>query len=68
MSQDNSNQRWVVFDYGLPTATQVFGFSFEVSDWAGFQVYGEYNVNHQFRQLPQYRSSDASQRVRRVGG
>ena len=50
--QDNSNQRWVVFDYGLPTATQVFGFSFEVSDWAGFRMYGEYNVNHQFRQYP----------------
>ena len=50
--QDNSNQQWVVFDYGLPTATQVFGFSFEVSDWAGFRVYAEYNVNHQFRQYP----------------
>ena len=40
------------FDYGLPTATQVFGFSFEVSDWAGFRMYAEYNVNHQFRQYP----------------
>ena len=50
--RDNSNQQWVVFDYGLPTATQVFGFSFEVSDWAGFRLYAEYNVNHQFRQYP----------------
>jgi hypothetical protein len=51
-TKDNSNQQWVVFDYGLPTATQVFGLSLEVSDWAGFRVYAEYNVNHQFRQYP----------------
>ena len=50
--KDNSNQRWVVFDYGLPTATQVFGFSLEVTDWAGFRVYAEYNINHQFKQYP----------------
>ena len=50
--KDNSNQRWVVFDYGLPTATQIFGFSLEVTDWAGFQIYGEFNINHQFRQYP----------------
>jgi hypothetical protein len=50
--KDNSNQRWVVFDYGLPTATQVFGVTLEVTDVAGFRVYGEFNVNHQFRQYP----------------
>ena len=51
-TKDNSNQRWVVFDYGLPTATQVFGLSLEVTDWAGFRLYAEYNINHQFRQYP----------------
>ncbi len=50
--KDNSNQRWVVFDYGLPTATQVFGLSLEVTDWAGFRLYAEYNINHQFKQYP----------------
>ena len=50
--KDNSNQRWVVFDYGLPTATQVFGVTLEVTDVAGFRFYGEFNVNHQFRQYP----------------
>ena len=50
--KDNSNQQWVVFNYGLPTATQVFGLSLEVTDWAGFRVYAEYNVNHQFEQYP----------------
>ncbi|NKB67739.1 MAG: hypothetical protein GKR89_11810 [Candidatus Latescibacteria bacterium] len=50
--KDNSNQKWVVFDYGLPTATQVFGLSLEVTDWAGFRMYAEYNINHQFRQYP----------------
>ena len=50
--KDNSNQQWVVFNYGLPTATQVFGLSLQVTDWAGFRVYAEYNVNHQFEQYP----------------
>lgn len=50
--KDNSNQQVVEFDYGLPTATQVFGFTFEVDEFAGFKVYGELNINHQFRQYP----------------
>lgn len=50
--KDNSNQEWVIFDYGLPTATQVFGFTFESDDLAGFRAYGEVNINHQFRQYP----------------
>ena len=50
--KDNSNQRVVVFDYGLPTANQIAGFTLEVDDLAGFRAYAEVNVNQQYRQYP----------------
>ena len=50
--KDNSNQRVVSFDYGIPTANQIAGFTFEVDDLSGFRSYLEVNVNHQFRQYP----------------
>ncbi len=50
--KDHSNLGAVVFDYGLPTATQVLGFTVEADDLAGFRLYGEFNVNHQYRKYP----------------
>ena len=50
--QDHSNLGAVVFDYGLPTATQVLGFTVEADNLAGFRLYGEFNVNHQYRKYP----------------
>ena len=50
--QDHSNLGAVVFDYGLPTATQVLGFTVEADDLAGFRLYGEFNMNHQYRKYP----------------
>jgi len=50
--KDHSNQGSVVFDYGLPTATQVLGFTVEADDLAGFRLYGEFNVNHRYRKYP----------------
>ena len=50
--KDGSNQRRVVFDYGLPTAHQIYGFTLEARDIAGFDLYAEYDVNHRFRQYP----------------
>ncbi len=50
--KDHSNQTSVTFDYGLPTATQVLGFTVEADDWVGFRLYGEFNMNHQFRKYP----------------
>lgn len=50
--KDNSNQRVVVFDYGLPTANQIAGFTLEIDDLAGFQAYVEVDVNQQYRQYP----------------
>ena len=49
---DGSNQRVLVFDYGLPTANQIAGFTLEVTDLAGFKGYAELDINHQFRQYP----------------
>lgn len=50
--KDNSNQRVIAFDYGIPTANQIAGFTLEVDDLAGFRSYLEVNVNHQYRQYP----------------
>ena len=46
------NQREVVFDYGIPTATQVVGFTTEIRDFYGIDFYGEANINTQYRKYP----------------
>ena len=49
---DGSNQRVLRFDYGLPTANQIAGFTFELVDVAGIRGYFEMNVNQRHRQYP----------------
>ena len=39
--KDNTNLRVVAFEYGLPTATQIYGFTLELKDIKGFDLYGE---------------------------
>ena len=39
---DNSNQRLLKFDYGLPTANVIFGFTLEANQVWGFDFYGEH--------------------------
>jgi hypothetical protein len=46
------NQRLVVFDYGLPTANQILGFTIQTRDFLGFDAYAEVNINNQYRQYP----------------
>ena len=46
------NQQEVAFDYGLPTANQLYGFTAEMRDWYGFDFYGEFNVSTQYRKYP----------------
>jgi hypothetical protein len=46
------NQKVVVFDYGLPTANQIFGVSAEVRDFKGIDFYGEFDVNTRYRKYP----------------
>ena len=49
---DGSNQKQVVFDYGLPTASQILGLTLEARDVLGFNFYGEFDVSQQYRQFP----------------
>ena len=49
---DNSNQQRVVFDYGLPSANMVFGFTLEVLQLLGFDAYAEYDINRAYTQYP----------------
>ncbi len=46
------NQREVVFDYGLPTAATIMGLTAEIRGYHGIDVYGEINVNTQYRKYP----------------
>ena len=55
--QDGSNQRVLSFDYGLPTANQIVGFTMEVTDLDGVEAYLSINVNHRYRQYPNPRLS-----------
>ena len=50
--RDGSNQQVLLFDYGLPTANQVAGFTLELTDLAGLSGYMEVNLDHQYRQFP----------------
>ncbi len=50
--KDSSNQRVLAFDYGLPTANQIAGFTIELTDLEGFDGYFELNVNNQWGQFP----------------
>ena len=50
--KDASNQRVLAIDYGLPTANQIAGFTFEFTDLDGMDAYFEFNRNNQYRQYP----------------
>lgn len=49
---DGSNQRFIRFEYGLPTANEVFGVDLEVVNRAGFELRSEYALNRRFQRLP----------------
>ncbi|MBT4498209.1 MAG: hypothetical protein HOC74_10830 [Gemmatimonadetes bacterium] len=56
--RDNSNQRLLKFAYGLPTANVIFGFTLEAQKVWGFDFYGEYDFNRQYRQYPNTNLTD----------
>jgi len=56
---DNSNQQRVVFDYGLPSANMVFGFTMEVLQLMGFDAYAEFDINRAYSQYPNLTLADA---------
>ena len=64
--QDNSNQRLLRFDYGLPTANVIYGFTLEANDVRGFDFYGEYDFNSQYRQFPNVNLKDHSKAVEKT--
>ncbi len=57
--QDGSNQRFVVVDYGLPTANEVFGFTVEARDVAGFKLQAEFDRNRRHGRYPRQAESRA---------
>jgi hypothetical protein len=50
--KDNSNQRLLRLEYGLPTANEIYGFTLEVRDVSGFDFYAEFDVNRKYTQYP----------------
>ena len=50
--RDNTNQRVVVFDYGLPSANQITSITGEVRDVLGLEIRGELARNAHSRRYP----------------
>ena len=50
--QDNTNLQVVSFEYGLPTATQIWGATLELEEALGFNFYGEYDLSYSYVQYP----------------
>lgn len=50
--KDITNLQTLSFEYGLPTATHIFGGTIEVRDLKGFDLYGEYDLNWNYRKYP----------------
>ncbi|MBI4529921.1 MAG: hypothetical protein HY709_00210, partial [Candidatus Latescibacteria bacterium] len=55
---DGTNQRLVRFDYGLPTANEIYGFTLESQDILGFSLMGELNINNRYRRFPNINFTD----------
>ncbi len=49
---DNSNQTRLVFEYGLPTANMVYGFTVDVKEVMGFDAYAELAMSRSWHQFP----------------
>ena len=50
--KDKSNIRRIRFDYALPTANLIGGFTIEGTDLLGFDFYGEWDRNVKYGQFP----------------
>jgi hypothetical protein len=49
---DGSNQRFVKFQYGLPTANELRGFTLDIHNVAGFNLKSEFVSNRRSRRFP----------------
>ena len=59
--QDNTNLQVVSFEYGLPTATQIWGGTLELQEVLGFDLYSEYDLSYSYTKYPNV-SIDASEK------
>ena len=50
--QDNTNTSIRRIDYGLPTASELIGFDWNLFDWQGFSFRGEWVINRRFLRYP----------------
>ena len=50
--KDESNRTILTYDYGLPTATEICGFTVELPDHHGFGFLGEFDVSRTYRRYP----------------
>ena len=49
---DGSNQKFIRFEYGLPTANELIGVDLELFSLGGFDLRAEWVVNRRFRRFP----------------
>jgi hypothetical protein len=50
--KDGSNLKVLKIPYGLPTATEIYGFTLEAKDIWGFDFYGEFDRSVSYRKYP----------------
>ena len=48
------DQEWVAIEYGLPTASNILGFTMELTDVGGLDLQGEVDFSRQYRQYPNF--------------
>lgn len=51
-TRDGSNQRFVRFEYGLPTGNEVVGVDVDLFDLGGLQLRAEFALNRRFQRFP----------------
>lgn len=49
---DGSNQRFIRFEYGLPTGKDIIGLNFDIDDIKGFNLRSEIALSRGFRRFP----------------
>jgi len=63
--QDNSNTQIVRIDYGLPTANELIGIDWNLTEWRGLSLLGEWVLNRRFSRYPNPNISSHHQVVTR---
>ena len=56
--QDNSNTGFIRVDYGLPTAAEIIGTNWHLTDWSGLSTQGELALSRRYFQYPNLLEQD----------